>query len=411
MRLKRILTTTFLASILTLGMGLFVANNNKTEAKPVGAASTLSGGQNLFLKVDNTNWSSNGAAFALYCFDDSTSKNAWAWFDSATDLSYGYSVATVPSGSWPSLIIVRMNPNGSDSSNNYLNWNNKWNQTDNIGFAGKDTYTITGTDWDGASHTDEVFSEKCSYNVSHSDQTDGTWTTTSTQTLFYRNDSEGAQFYNTNVNLSTGMKFDVVRSTDSAWFHSDYLENGGAVGTYFKKNGTNDASVEKGGTFEFYVKVKNNTVWTQVSSVTEADTYAEEFLSTIACKSSGGVDFDKSVWNKVGEATTSMEYKYEHLTSGARNYLTGLTPNQSGSKSEQCVARYDRILGKYGYGEGSDEYHDFMKRTPAPQGSARLVFGQISNNNAAIIVVVVSMIGVASLAGYYFFKKRKHERD
>ena len=149
--------------------------------------------------------------------------------------------------------------------------------------------------------------------------------------------------------------------------------------------------------------------WVQVSSATEADTYAQEFLSTITC-TSDSTSFALNAWNKVGSATTSMEYKYEQLTSGARHLLTSASANESGSNVEKCVARYDRILSKYGYGTGDDQYHDFMSRAPALISSSRVaVLGNNSNtdSNNFAAVTLAAIAGISALGGYFVLRKKK----
>lgn len=398
MKIKHLISSLLLAGVMALGVG--AALNVRNESNKVDAASSLVGGQNLFLKVNNSNWTQANASFALYCFN-SGSDNAWAWFDSPSHFSNDYMAATVPSGSWANIVIVRMNPNGSDSSNNYLNWNNKWNQTGDIAVDSNDTYTITGTGWDNPTYEKAVFSSKYSWNISHSNETDGSWTTTSTVDLSYKNDSEGAQFYNTNVSLSTGMKFDVVRSTDNAWFHSEYLENGGAVGEYFKKNNYTDADVLKGGKFEFYVKVKNNSVWTQVSSETLADTWASGFVSGVGCKA----PYNAAPANWSSYATT-----YSSLPDGSKNILySANASNASGASNvEKAAFMYDMCVAKY----SSCAANQFMvdsHNTPrtAHRVNTPIAISSITSSTATVVVIIVTLVSVTAIGAYVYLRRRK----
>ena len=108
-----------------------------------------------------------------------------------------------------------------------------------------------------------------------------------------------------------------------------------------------------------------------------------------------------------------MEYKFKQLTTGAQHLLTNATANQSGSNVEQCVARYDRILGKYGYGEGSGQYHDFMSRTPSSLSAPRIsILGDNpinDNNKTVLLIVIASLLAAAGVGGYFFFRRKKHE--
>lgn len=168
--------------------------------------------------------------------------------------------------------------------------------------------------------------------------------------------------------------------------------------------------VNVAGTYEIYLKTTagSDKLWIQQDSATEAASYATTFLSTITCTNES-TTFDINAWNKVGSATTSMEYKYEQLTSGARNLLAEASPNQGGTAIEQCAARYDRILSKYGYGTATGQYHDFMGRTPAKQSAAiRPIISANSNDgNALLIGIVLSAFAVTAIGGYFFLRHRK----
>ena len=90
----------------------------------------------------NSNWTTAGARFAIYAFDDSRSMNQW--YD-MTAVSGGYYSATVDD-TYPMVIFCRMNPGTSDN-----NWNNKWNQTQDMAVeAGKDLCVIADGAWDNA---------------------------------------------------------------------------------------------------------------------------------------------------------------------------------------------------------------------------------------------------------------------
>lgn len=296
----------------------------------------------------------------------------------------------------------------------------------------------SGTDWEGddkyrnpvtLTNLSGTFSVSCKFK-SYADKdfkilgsTTGTWTAQTQDisiALSYQTGSastdDGATYYSTSVALTAGSVFKPVNLTNNIYYAYSTLEEGehSAKGVYVADDGTKDHNIKvlTSGTYEIYVKTGTGTVWMQISSIDEANGYAEEFLSTIVCNEGGGTNFNINLWNKVGEATTSMEYKYEHLTEGARNLLTGATANKDSSKAyERCVARYDRILGKYGYGSSSDKYHDFMGRTPAPQGSAlRLsILNNTKATSTAVIVIVSSLATVAAFAGYFFYKKKKED--
>lgn len=202
------------------------------------------------------------------------------------------------------------------------------------------------------------------------------------------------------------VEFKIVYQSSNWYGWSQVDQSSKAVTNSFIVQGTDPDStgyrikVNVAGKYEIYLKTTagSDKLWIQQDSESEATTYATSFLSTITCTSES-VSFNINDWNKVGSATTSMEYKYEQLTTGAKNLLAEANPNQGGTAIEQCAARYDRILSKYGYGTAAGQYHDFMGRTPAKMSvSIKPIIGSNTNDGSAItIIVVFSTIAVASI--------------
>ena len=406
MKFKRLFSCLALSSLLAVGVGVGIGvTKENVSQKAEAAGEKIVGGQNVFLKVSNTNWTKDSAAFAAYFYN--ATGNAWSWFDSATSLSADYNVATAPATAtgWTGMNVVRMNPNGSDSSNNYLNWNNKWNQTSDLtDFGSNDTIEITGSGWDSPTYTWSSFSSHHTFELWNSVETDGTWTNTQKQSLTYLNSTEGARFYSTNISLTTGMKFDIVR--DSAYYyHSDYIEDGGAVGTYFQKNGTGDASVKKGGTFEVYVKIKSNNVWTQVSSATEADTWAAGFVDGLDCA---------APYNVAPSNWSTFATSYSGLTAGAKNIMYSAEgSNEVGASNvEKAAFMYDMCVAKY----ASCKSNKFMVNSSDTPRSAAVgpqiaspLMDNDNNNSIIIVVAVISVTVLAAIGGYFLFRSRKED--
>ena len=93
----------------------------------------------------NSNWQLDGARFALYMF---TGSEASAWTDFAVvDAGNNIYKATFDD-SYSSMIICRMDPNNLNN-----NWDNKWNQTNDLNgpAADKLLYILAEGQWDGAS--------------------------------------------------------------------------------------------------------------------------------------------------------------------------------------------------------------------------------------------------------------------
>ncbi len=165
------------------------------------------------------------------------------------------------------------------------------------------------------------------------------------------------------------------------------------------------------GTYEIYLKTTEGTnkLWIQQDSTSEATTYATAFLAAITC-TSDSTTFNINVWNQVS-GTASMEYKYNDLTEGAKGILATASANQGGTLIEQCAARYDRILSKYGYGTAAGQYHDFMNRKPAKSGSGAILINSIVNGSTGsmIAIIAISSVSIAAIGGYFLFKKKKND--
>ena len=225
--------------------------------------------------------------------------------------------------------------------------------------------------------------------------------------------------YRISLSLAKDIEFKVVDKTSGSnvwhgWSQVDgtstVVTNGSIVqGTDPDSTGYR-IKVNVAGTYEIYLKTgaSSNKLWIQQDSATEAAAFAAEFLTTITC-TDNSTTFNLNVWNNVS-GTSSMEYKYSHLDKGARDILADADAKENGSTIEQCVARYDRILGKYGYGTATGQYHDFMGRTPAPiSGGAKLVLPTIGNNNSntIVIIVIISLVSVTAIGGFFFIRKRR----
>lgn len=80
-----------------------------------------------------TDWAAANAVLAVYYFDDNS--NGWAEFRK-TSVENMY-VASIPSA-YSTIILTRHNPEGG------INWDSKWNQTDNLDYAKGPYFKITG---------------------------------------------------------------------------------------------------------------------------------------------------------------------------------------------------------------------------------------------------------------------------
>ena len=88
----------------------------------------------------NSNWTQDNARFAVYVFNNSTGKSEWADMTAVGDGTY---TVTLPEGTWEKVIFCRMNPSAAAN-----NWDNKWNQSNDLDIVAGKTYVVPTGAWD-----------------------------------------------------------------------------------------------------------------------------------------------------------------------------------------------------------------------------------------------------------------------
>ncbi|HNX16277.1 MAG TPA: bacterial Ig-like domain-containing protein [Bacilli bacterium] len=123
-----------------------------------------------------------------------------------------------------------------------------------------------------------------------------------------------------------------------------------------------------------------------------AKAFSTAFLASITCD--GGVTAP-SLANWSAQASN-----YLALSSDDKYIFVNTVANASGTIIEQCAARYDYIVNKY----GDTVYSNFMSRTPAESSTSSTIYANYRYNMTAIIVILLSSLG---LTGALFFAKKK----
>ena len=100
----------------------------------------------VYLKTGD--WKNDNARFAVYAFENTSGFQMWIDM-SELDCSgtREYFTCKVPSNT--TVILCRLNPDGSDSSNGGNNWTNKWGQTKDLTVGANNYWKFTG--WDSNS--------------------------------------------------------------------------------------------------------------------------------------------------------------------------------------------------------------------------------------------------------------------
>lgn len=119
--------------------------------------------------------------------------------------------------------------------------------------------------------------------------------------------------------------------------------------------------------------------------------YAKIFLQSMTCDATGAT---APTFSRTWQDLTDM---FNALPEAEQGELTGATADPSGNVITQAVARYDMVVGKYGY-------TDFMGRNPA-SGANRMTM--VVNNNTATIIIIAVVISASALAAFFILRKKK----
>ena len=119
--------------------------------------------------------------------------------------------------------------------------------------------------------------------------------------------------------------------------------------------------------------------------------YAKIFLQSMTCDATGAT---APTFSRTWQDLTDM---FNALPEAEQGELTGATADPSGNVITQAVARYDMVVGKYGY-------TDFMGRNPA-SGANRMTM--VVNNNTATIIIIAVVISASALATFFILRKKK----
>ncbi len=224
------------------------SNTSPTEATyaPSGKTLTLKPGV----------WNSDGAWFAAY-FYGGNSETTWT---KMTSSGSSYTV-DVPTG-YTNVIFVRMS--GSDTYT--LDWDNKWNQTNDLTIPSSNaTYTISGWDSDGSGKCPGSWSidattppattatQATSATAAPTTAPAATsyylvgsmtnWAPDSSYNFFSYPSDSGTEQYKLTVYLNSGVTCKAVKSTD-----------GSAIASWYPDGGGNDISITSAGWYSFYLR-------------------------------------------------------------------------------------------------------------------------------------------------------------
>lgn len=131
----------------------------------------------------------------------------------------------------------------------------------------------------------------------------------------------------------------------------------------------------------------------QLKTIEPPTAFASLFLANVTCDN-GLTPPSTTKWNM-------MASEFALLETEQKNMLKSANADEDGTIIEQCVARYDYIIVKY----GSSEYQNFMNRATT---SFTNLDSPIELTNKSTVSIVVILLSVAMCGTTLILFKRKH---
>lgn len=328
-------------------------------------------------------WENSDAKFGVYFFNET--RNAFSDFAVNVPLQDGIYIASYELDFNPTTMIgIRF-----DSECTTPNWDDKWNQTQNLTFYQYGVIGVTG--YDDSGWSDELATVKITRGVDEIDVV---------LDNYKRNAENKSEHYNDYIDLQENDEF-VIDYNSTSYHNWDSLP-------IFDDNFSYDESTQKikvevSGTYSFYFKAYetdevHHDVFISKPEVAFADAWALAFLAD-------GCDTTKSNWS-------DYEDEFDKLPHSAKSFLLNVEHADPDVHFEnyfaQAIQRYDYVIYLY----GTSSYDDYIGRVEAgkitPRTSGQLI-GVSSNDNSTSIAVVIilSVTSLTAIGGCLLLKRRK----
>lgn len=178
---------------------------------------------------------------------------------------------------------------------------------------------------------------------------------------------------------------------------SVFYYNGTTMVTYLESKST----IYGMGTYDYYktfgatAAYQTGNYFAQFELVTAltAENFAQHFLDTIACDSTGATAPTYN-YNYTWQGLNDL---FDQLSSSEQATLKSADATGSGTIAE-AMAKYDYIVAKYGY-------TNFIQRTITAKANRMVT---INTNNMMIIIVVMTFIAAAGAGAFMLLRKKKH---
>ena len=393
MKFKRLLAT--LAFSLTLGVGVFAGIKANKVVKEADAADNTFSGATVYLDT-SASWKSgsNDERFAIYY----TGTAGEGWY-SMVEINTNFYGGQIPTGNYNLIIFCRMNK--SQATND---WSNKWNQTGDLtSFAATSAvYKISG--W-GGDTSPGSWQANSGYTSKFADRyvacADNGWTPGDSNYKLTLDMTKAEARLEKTFSITGSETQEELKVTGSTWsdaFGCQYVDTG-VNSNYIdlSQGSNNNIGLKVSGTYEIYWKylvTNSKNIWIQISSVTEAKIFSENFLTAMRASSVCGTD--SAGWNtdqksKVQTVWSAQNTAFHNLTSGGK----GEFKNNSDTIIATARGLYLHIFDKYEL-----EFDDYKL-----SGSNAL--SPIKESTSTNIVVVMASSSIIALAAFCFLRKKK----
>ena len=147
-----------------------------------------------------------------------------------------------------------------------------------------------------------------------------------------------------------------------------------------------------------YFQISTSSANVRLASITitytsyTAENFANNFLDTMNCDSSGIKKADESNWEK----TKTL---FNRLNNAEQEILKNTSANINGTTKEQCIHQYEYIVRKY-------SYENYMSRD-IPTSSLNTKNNDDKLYSSIIVSIIILSCGLIAVSSLYYYKKKK----
>ena len=370
-------------------MGLLATVGSVHAFSSASLVETNATGTGRFLYLEpNDDWKSDSARFACYFFIKGGS-SVWADMSPEGDK---YKVEVPSEYLSATAIMCRMNPAEEDND-----WDNKWNQTNDLSIGDGNTCTITG--WNYSETWTESSIESGLYL--RGDWTNGWGFSGQRETPL--NDGK---YVVENLALNAGSKIKAVKYTD----HKCTWPGTNEVTGDATEDGDGNVEVAATGLYKVTITwaeslLNYDVEMTADEALSAAITFAGNFNTQIGsvCQMDGSTDIGAldTAWSLQSDAYDDIKG-----IEGVTSYLRGATAESLSSVLANFSLKYDHVIKAVAARGQVLTDGDFLGRNPTAKYALEPL---AKGSNSAVWAIAATGAAVATFGGLFLLRKRKAE--